>query len=225
MYAAYKAAVEHKGQPTVILAKTVKGYGLGEAGEGKKHFAPAKEAERKGTARVPRAVQGSHQRRGHRRNAVLPPACRQPGDRNICWSGARRSADFCRSARRHAGPLDVPKLEYFRRILQRLRARLKSRPRWRSSGCSACCSRNKAIGRHDRADHSRRGAHVRPGRAVPRDRHLFVQRPALRAGGQQVAALLSRSQGRADSRGRHHRSGRDVVVHRGRHELRHHGRT
>ncbi len=35
MYAAYKVAVEHKGQPTVILAKTVKGYGLGEAGEGK----------------------------------------------------------------------------------------------------------------------------------------------------------------------------------------------
>jgi pyruvate dehydrogenase E1 component len=35
VYAAYKAAVEHKGQPTVILAKTIKGYGLGEAGEGK----------------------------------------------------------------------------------------------------------------------------------------------------------------------------------------------
>jgi pyruvate dehydrogenase E1 component len=35
VYAAYKAAVEHKGQPTVILAKTVKGYGLGEAGEGR----------------------------------------------------------------------------------------------------------------------------------------------------------------------------------------------
>ena len=35
IYAAYKAAVEHKGQPTVILAKTVKGYGLGEAGEGR----------------------------------------------------------------------------------------------------------------------------------------------------------------------------------------------
>src|SRR5471032_2300540 len=34
VYAAYKAAVEHKGQPTVILAKTVKGYGMGEAGEG-----------------------------------------------------------------------------------------------------------------------------------------------------------------------------------------------
>src|SRR5882724_11185501 len=35
VYAAYKAASEHKGQPTVILAKTVKGYGLGEAGEGR----------------------------------------------------------------------------------------------------------------------------------------------------------------------------------------------
>ena len=34
VYAAYKAATEHKGQPTVILAKTVKGYGMGEAGEG-----------------------------------------------------------------------------------------------------------------------------------------------------------------------------------------------
>ncbi len=35
VYAAYKAAVEHKGAPTVILAQTIKGYGLGEAGEGK----------------------------------------------------------------------------------------------------------------------------------------------------------------------------------------------
>jgi pyruvate dehydrogenase E1 component len=35
VYAAYKAAVEHKGSPTVILARTVKGYGLGEAGEGR----------------------------------------------------------------------------------------------------------------------------------------------------------------------------------------------
>ncbi|MBT4081828.1 MAG: pyruvate dehydrogenase (acetyl-transferring), homodimeric type, partial [Gammaproteobacteria bacterium] len=34
IYAAYQEAKEHKGQPTVILAKTVKGYGMGEAGEG-----------------------------------------------------------------------------------------------------------------------------------------------------------------------------------------------
>jgi pyruvate dehydrogenase E1 component len=35
VYAAYKAAVECQGKPTVILAKTIKGYGLGEAGEGR----------------------------------------------------------------------------------------------------------------------------------------------------------------------------------------------
>src|SRR5512138_1651005 len=35
VYNAYKAAVEHTGQPTVILARTIKGYGIGEAGEGK----------------------------------------------------------------------------------------------------------------------------------------------------------------------------------------------
>jgi pyruvate dehydrogenase E1 component len=35
VHAAFKAATEHKGAPTVVLAKTIKGYGLGEAGEGK----------------------------------------------------------------------------------------------------------------------------------------------------------------------------------------------
>jgi pyruvate dehydrogenase E1 component len=35
VYAAYHAAVNHKGQPTVILAHTVKGYGIGDAGEAK----------------------------------------------------------------------------------------------------------------------------------------------------------------------------------------------
>ncbi len=34
VYAAYSAAVKHKGQPTIILAKTVKGYGMGKSGEG-----------------------------------------------------------------------------------------------------------------------------------------------------------------------------------------------
>lgn len=35
VYAAYDAATKHTGQPTVILAKTIKGYGMGAAGEGK----------------------------------------------------------------------------------------------------------------------------------------------------------------------------------------------
>jgi len=35
VYAAYKAAIEHKGSPSIILAQTIKGYGLGEGGEGR----------------------------------------------------------------------------------------------------------------------------------------------------------------------------------------------
>src|SRR5213079_1289620 len=35
VYAAYAAATKHKGQPTVILAKTIKGYGLGKQGQAK----------------------------------------------------------------------------------------------------------------------------------------------------------------------------------------------
>jgi len=45
---------EHKGGPTVILAKTVKGYGLGRQARAE-HFASAEEDEREGTARVPGA--------------------------------------------------------------------------------------------------------------------------------------------------------------------------
>jgi pyruvate dehydrogenase E1 component len=35
VYAAYERAVKHEGRPVVILAKTIKGFGMGEAGEGK----------------------------------------------------------------------------------------------------------------------------------------------------------------------------------------------
>ena len=49
----------HKGTPTVILAKTIKGYGLGEAGEGTQHHAPAEEAERGRAARVPHPLRHS----------------------------------------------------------------------------------------------------------------------------------------------------------------------
>ncbi len=45
VYAAYKAAVEHRGQPTVVLAKTIKGYGMGEAGEAQNIAHQAKKME------------------------------------------------------------------------------------------------------------------------------------------------------------------------------------
>jgi pyruvate dehydrogenase E1 component len=45
VYAAYKAAFEHRGAPTVVLAKTIKGYGMGEAGEAQNIAHQAKKME------------------------------------------------------------------------------------------------------------------------------------------------------------------------------------
>jgi len=45
VYAAYAEALRTQGQPTVILAKTIKGYGLGEAGEGRKRYPSAEKAQ------------------------------------------------------------------------------------------------------------------------------------------------------------------------------------
>src|SRR3989441_2069547 len=56
VYAAYKAAVEHKGGPTVILARTIKGYGLGEAGGRKKNTHPKKKMNEKKKRGIPSRV-------------------------------------------------------------------------------------------------------------------------------------------------------------------------
>ncbi len=45
IYAAYAAAASHKGQPTIILAKTVKGYGMGQAGEAQNQTHSVKKLE------------------------------------------------------------------------------------------------------------------------------------------------------------------------------------
>ena len=63
VYAAYKAATEFKGAPTVILAKTVKGWTLGKGVEARNYHPPDQEAARGRAARLPRPPGAAHPRR------------------------------------------------------------------------------------------------------------------------------------------------------------------
>ena len=112
MYAAYKMAVEHKGQPTVILAKTVKGYGLGEAGEGKNISHQQKKMNEK-------------ELREFRERFNIPisddviaetPFYRPPADSpemKYLFERRRALGGFLPQRKVTAAPLDVPKLDYF----------------------------------------------------------------------------------------------------------------
>jgi pyruvate dehydrogenase E1 component len=81
VHAAYKAAVEHKGGPTVILAKTVKGYGLGEAGEGRN----ISHQQKKMNEKELREFRSTGPRKIRRRPSIF-------------WSAARSWAALCQNA-------------------------------------------------------------------------------------------------------------------------------
>ena len=80
VYAAYAAAVKHMGQPSVILAKTVKGYGLGQVRREREHLAPDEEHERGGAARVPRPLPAADLGRQAEGSALLQAARGQRRD-------------------------------------------------------------------------------------------------------------------------------------------------
>ncbi len=117
IYSAFKAAVEHKGQPTLILAKTVKGYGMGEAGE---------------------AMNISHQQKKLDRAALigfrdrfklpitddqietLPYLKFEEGSDELAYMRERRAAlgGNLPQRRRSAAPLEIPPLSSFEPLLR-----------------------------------------------------------------------------------------------------------
>ena len=135
VYAAYNAAVDNAGQPTVILAKTVKGYGMGEAGEGQNITHQQKKMGEDVAAA--RSATGSAStwpttRSPRCRSCSCPPAApeeRYLHERRAALGGwlpgaaARRRADAA-----GAGALGV------RRAAQGRPGTARSPPRWRWSG-------------------------------------------------------------------------------------------
>ena len=98
IYAAYHAAVAHRGQPTVILAQTKKGYGMGHWGQGKMGSHGQKKLETAGAARLPRPLRSAALGRRCHGLTLLSAARRQPRDEIPARAAVRRSAAICRHA-------------------------------------------------------------------------------------------------------------------------------
>ena len=117
IYAAFHAAVNHKGQPTVILAKTIKGYGMGESGEAQNITHQQKKMSTESIRRFRDRFEIPVPTISSRRC----PTSRSPEirrNRNTCWRGGWSWAASCRARRRKAAPLVVPELAAFERLLK-----------------------------------------------------------------------------------------------------------
>jgi len=117
VYAAYKAAMEHKGQPTVILAKTVKGYGLGEAGEGRNITHQQKKLNEKELREFRERFQVPISDEEIAETPFFRPGPNSPETKYLL---ARRKALGGFLPRRvvKAEPLEAPKLEAFAELVQ-----------------------------------------------------------------------------------------------------------
>jgi pyruvate dehydrogenase E1 component len=117
VYAAYAAAVRHTGQPTVILAKTVKGYGMGESGEGQMIAHQAK----KMTSEALRQFRDRFDIPVPDDKLMELPFIRFADDSpEMKYLRARRAAlgGYLPARRRKSAALDVPPLAAFDRLLQ-----------------------------------------------------------------------------------------------------------
>src|SRR5208283_2598572 len=117
VYAAYKTAMEHKGQPTVILAKTVKGYGLGEAGEGRNITHQQKKLNEKELRefRARFGIPVSDEEIAETPFFRPPPQSRE---RQYLLERRRKLGGFLPQRTVSAPPLEVPRPEVFGELLK-----------------------------------------------------------------------------------------------------------
>ena len=178
LYAAYKAATENlgSGAPTVILAKTIKGWTLGEGFEGRNATHQIKKMTKDQLVALRDRLYLHDEIPEDSIQADDPPYYRPAGglDRVPVHDGAPPGARRARSrsARRRARrPLELPTDKPF----AELRGGSGKQEVSTTMGFTRLL-RNLARDEHDRpadrADHPRRGPHVRHGRPVPRAQDL-----------------------------------------------------
>ena len=110
MYAAYDAATKHTGQPTVILAKTVKGWTLGSHFEGRNSTHQMKKLKKDDLIGFRDRLEPRHPGRGAGRDACRPTTtrARTPTRCSTCTSGALALGGYLPSRRHASTPLVLP---------------------------------------------------------------------------------------------------------------------
>ena len=117
LYAAYAAAMAHTGQPTVILAKTIKGYGMGESGESQNI---THQQKKMGTSSIKAFRDRFAIPVPDDKLEEVPYVNFAEGSPELAYMRARRSAlgGYLPSRRRKAAPLEVPPLSAFDALLK-----------------------------------------------------------------------------------------------------------
>ena len=187
VYAAYRAAVEHRGAPTVILAKTIKGYGLGEAGEGRNISHQQKKMNEKELREFRARFNIPISDEVIAETPFYRPPGGQPGEPVSAGASAEPGRVPARTSGVGGGDRDA-RTGVFRGVVQGLRRNWRFRPRWPLCGCSRCCCKHKELGQRIVPiipDEARTFGMDALFREIG---NLRAQGSAVRTGGQQVAA-------------------------------------
>jgi len=117
VYAAYHAAVNHTGQPTVILAKTIKGYQMGEEGEG---MNIAHQIKKLSTSTIKKIRDRFNLPVPEDKLEEVPYLEFEKGSAELEYMRGRRQAlgAYLPTRRTEAQPLVVPELSAFERFFQ-----------------------------------------------------------------------------------------------------------
>ncbi|PKL94461.1 MAG: pyruvate dehydrogenase (acetyl-transferring), homodimeric type, partial [Gammaproteobacteria bacterium HGW-Gammaproteobacteria-8] len=117
IHAAYHAAIHHEGRPTVILAKTIKGYGLGKSGEGMNISHQQKKLDDEGVKYFRDRFNVPVPDEGLAEVPYFHPGVDSDEVRYLL-ERRRKLGGFLPQRQHHAGKLDVPELEAFESVLK-----------------------------------------------------------------------------------------------------------
>ena len=170
VYAAYKAATEHTGQPTVILAKTIKGWTLGSHFEGRNATHQMKKLTLEDLKRFRDRLGIPITGRGARGDPYLPPYYHpgrgQPTIARYLHERRQALGGFLPERRTTAKPLALPGDAVYD-VVKRGSGKQEVATTMAFVRLLKDLMRDKEIGGAVRADHPGRGAHVRHGLVLP----------------------------------------------------------